>query len=176
MSEFNLEFDVNNSENKPNPIESMYKPTVTTKDVENIKNDFDILTLEEQEAILTFVEKINLSDTANITSYGKASQSKISDFSAQVLNEVKLKDTGEVGESLVKLMSEINSIDEKEATGFMKLFKKAKNDVNVLMKNYSSAEDTINEISNKLDLQKIELLKDIEILDEMYENNKEYFK
>ncbi len=177
MSEFNLEFNVNeNKNNNNNTSNAVVESTILTENIENIKSDFDILSIEEKEAILNFVDKIDLSDTANVTSYGKSSQSKISDFSAHILNEVKLKDTGEVGKTLVKLMGEINSLDDKETSGFMKLFKKTKNDVNSLLQNFSTAEGTISDISNTLDLQKIELLKDIEVLDDMYENNKEYFK
>ncbi len=169
MSEITLEFDTNNDETTQNSINN-------TEIVDN-KNDFEVLSDKEKKLVQDFVTKIDLADTVNITSYGKSSQSKISDFSIEILNEVKLKDTGEIGKTLSQLIVEVNSIeDDDEPKGIFKLFKKAKDDINVMIKNFSDAEVTIEEIANSLDLQKVELLKDIETLDNMYENNKNYFK
>lgn len=142
----------------------------------NTENTLQSLSPEEQKMVVDFVSKININDTINITSYGKACQSKISTSSQEILNEVKLKDTGAVGESLMELVSHINSLDEEETKGFMKLFKKSKNDVNELMQKFSKAELSIEQVSNTLDKQKVGLLKDVQMLDEMYENNKTYFK
>ncbi len=172
MSEINLEFNTQNSSTQPTITK-----TVDENKTSNIQSEFEVLTDKEKQLVSDFVTKINLSDTANITSYGKSSQSKISNFSIEILNEVKLKDTGEIGRTLSQLIVEVNSIeDDNEPKGIFKLFKKAKNDIDVMVKNFSDAEVTIDEISNSLDIQKVELLKDIEILDNMYESNKDYFK
>ncbi len=174
MNEINLEFDTQ-------PENTTSELTVTankTYELETFEEDnyLDGLSDKEVKLVNDFVKKINLDDTINVTSYGKATQSKISVFSADILNEVKLKDTGEVGDCLMRLINEVNSLEEEDSSFIFKFFKKSKNDITSLMQRFSRAELSIEQISNSLNKQKIELLKDIKVLDEMYEHNKSYFK
>ncbi len=170
MSDIKLEFETNTETN----VE--INETASTEIVEELPSELDKLSEEEKAIVNDFVKKIDLQNTLAVTSYGKGSQSKISDFSANILSEVKLKDTGEIGESLSNLMSEIQSIEEEDKKGIFKIFSKGKNNINKMLANYSSSENAIQEISNTLESQKIRLLKDIQLLDDMYENNKSYFK
>ncbi len=174
MNEINLQFDINSETKEP----ELKSPSTNIYEIESLEeeNNLQQLSTDEIKMVNNFIKTIDLNDTVNVTSYGKSTQSKISDFSTSILNEVKLKDTGEVGDCLMKLISTVNSLEEEESKGLFKLFKKSKNDISSLMQKFSTAEISIEQISNTLDKQKISLLKDIKILDEMYEHNKNYFK
>ena len=83
---------------------------VTNEKIEESLN-YDSLTQEEKDAIDEFNKKIDVNDTTQLLQYGAKAQSKISEFSDTVLEGVKTKDTGEVGDLLAKLVGEIKSFD-----------------------------------------------------------------
>ena len=151
---------------------------VTDEKIEESLN-YDLLTSEEKKAIDEFNSKIDVSDSTQVLQYGAAAQNKISEFSDTVLDGVKTKNTGDVGELLANLVSEIKSFDSSvgiEPKGLFKVFHSVKKEFDKLIAKYNKIEGNIDTIEKSLEANKLQLLKDVSIFDGMYEKNLEYFK
>lgn len=150
---------------------------VTEEKIEKSLN-YDELTEEEKKAVNDFNKQIDVFDSTQILQYGAAAQNKISSFSDSVLEDVKTKSTGEVGDLLADLVSEIKGFDGAitEPKGLAKIFSNAKKQLNKIVAKYSKIESNIDGIEKGLDKSKIKLLKDVSMFDEMYQKNLEYFK
>ncbi|MDI9218417.1 toxic anion resistance protein [Clostridium tertium] len=135
------------------------------------------LTEEEKRMVDQFVEKIEINNSNSILQYGVGAQKKISDFSETALNNVKTKDLGEVGDMLSNVVLELKNFEEsEEKKGILGFLKKGKDKINQMKVKYDKVEDNINKMCNVLEKHQIQLLKDIAMLDKMYEINKVYFK
>ena len=139
---------------------------------------FDESNLTEEECAMVdqFAEKINLSDSNLILQYGAGAQKKIADFSETTLNSVKSKDLGEIGDMLSNMVTELKSFDEEETKGFLGIFKKVSNKLTAMKAKYDKAETNVEKISSALESHQVQLMKDVAVLDKMYELNKNYFK
>ena len=135
------------------------------------------LTPEEERLVSDFAEKINLKDSNMVLQYGAGAQKKIADFSESALDNVKSKDLGEVGQMLTNVVTELKSFEnEEEEKGFFGFFKKSANRLDSMKARYASAETNVNQICKILQNHQIQLLKDVALLDKMYELNTTYFK
>ena len=135
------------------------------------------LTEDEKKMIDQFVDKIEISNSNAILQYGVGAQKKISDFSQSALNEVKTKDLGEIGDILSKVVFQLKNFEEgEEKKGVFGFFKKGKDKVTQMKINYKNAENNIDEMCNVLENHQVQLLKDIAMLDRMYDINRTYFK
>ena len=152
---------------------------VTDEKIEKSLN-YDSLTQEEKDAIEEFNKKIDINNSTQVLQYGAKAQTKISQFSDSVLEGVKTRRTGEVGDLLANLVGQIKSFDSditSENKGlFEKIFHNAKKQVDTMMAKYSKIETNIDGIEKQLDNHRLQMLKDITIFDTMYEKNLEYFK
>lgn len=139
--------------------------------------DEQSLTEAERKAVNEFVEKIELTNSGVILQYGSAAQKKIADFSEQTLNSVRTKDLGEVGEMLSNVVTELKNFDvEEEEKGFFSIFKRTSNKIISMRAKYDKAEANIDKITSALEAHQVTLLKDIALLDQMYQLNQTYFK
>ena len=138
--------------------------------------DEDILTEEERRTVDAFAEQIDLTNSAMVLQYGAGTQKKMADFSENALENVRSKDLGEVGELLSGVVQELKNFDEEEEKGFMGIFKKTSNKIQAMKAKYAKAETNVNEICRVLESHQVQLLKDVAILDKMYELNLTYFK
>ena len=143
--------------------------------------NYDNLTNEEKKAIDEFNGKIDVYDQTQILQFGSSAQDKISKFSDTVLENVRTKDTGEVGELLGSLVAEIKSFDNALADNakmniIERIFSTAKREFDKLVAKYNKIEKNIDTIEGGLEKDKLQMLKDINIFDNMYEKNLEYFK
>lgn len=134
------------------------------------------LSEEERQMVETFATQINLKDSNTILQYGSGAQKKVADFSETALENVKTKDLGEVGDMLSGVVTELKNFDEEEDKGFFGLFKKGGNKINAMKAKYSKAETNINQIVKALESHQVQLLKDVAVLDKMYQLNLTYFK
>ncbi len=153
---------------------------VTEERIEESLN-YDLLSKEEKEAIDEFNDKIDINDTTQILQFGAAAQQKISEFSDSILEDVKTKNIGETGDLLSDLVSQIKSFDRdisaSEKKGLLeKLFNNAKKELDKIIAKYSKIEKNIDTIEKGLERDKLQMLKDINIFDTMYDKNLEYFK
>ena len=144
---------------------------------EEPKLDDTILTEEERRMVDAFAQQIDLTNSSMILQYGAGTQKKGWQISQKVLWKiVKSKDLGEVGTLLTNVVTELKSFDEEESKGFLGIFKKASNKVESMKAKYSKAEENVNQIVKALDNHQVQLLKDVAILDKMYDLNLTYFK
>lgn len=135
------------------------------------------LTPKEQEMVKAFVDKIDLNNTNAVLQYGASTQKKMADFSNKALTNIKTKDMGEIGEMITGLVTELKSFDvEEESGGFLNFFKKKANSLTNLKAKYDKAEVNVAKISDALESHQVQLLKDVEFLDKMYDLNLNYFK
>lgn len=135
------------------------------------------LTPQEQKMVDDFAAQIDITNAQQVLQFGAGSQKKIADFSETALNSVRTKDMGEVGEMLTEVVAELKAFDdEEEEKGFLGIFKRTGNKLNALKAKYDKAEVNINKISDALEKHQIVLLKDVAMLDKMYELNVNYFK
>lgn len=138
--------------------------------------DENVLSEEEKRQVEAFAEQIDLTNSSVILQYGAGTQKKMADFSETALENVKTKDLGEVGELLSGVVKELKDFDDEEEKGFLGIFKKSSNKVQAMKAKYAKAETNINHICKVLENHQIQLLKDIALLDKMYELNLTYFK
>ena len=136
------------------------------------------LSPEEQKMVNDFAEKIDITNSQMVLQYGAASQKKLSDFSETALSRVKTKDMGETGELITNLISELQGFDAttEQPKGIFGFFKKTSNSIEQLKTRYDSADKNVERIKAQLEDQQVPLMKDITILDKMYELNLVYFK
>jgi len=148
-----------------------------SKPIEKPLFDESTLTPEEKKMVDDFSNQIDLTKSNQILQYGVGAQKKIADFSESALNNVKTKDLGEIGDMLSSVVTELKSFDaDEEEKGFLGLFKKSSNKLTAMKAKYDKAEVNINKICETLESNQMQLLKDIAMLDKMYELNKTYFK
>ena len=136
------------------------------------------LTPEEQAMVDSFAQKIDITNSQQVLQYGSACQKKIGDFSEAALSKVSTKDLGEVGDMITDLIGELKSFDanEEQQKGIMGFFKKKTSQLDALKTKYDKTETNVEKIQSMLEAHQVQLLKDIAMLDKMYELNMAYFK
>lgn len=136
-----------------------------------------VLSKEELAQVESFSKQIDLSNSTAILNYGVGAQRKLSSFSEKALDAVRTKDMGQVGDMITNLIVQLKDfdVDEKEK-GFMGLFKKSANKLTALKTKYSKVETNVNVITTELEKHETTLLKDVAMLDQMYDANLAYFK
>lgn len=135
------------------------------------------LTPEEQRMVDEFARQININDSNLVMQYGAGAQKKIADFSDTALDNVKTQDLGEVGNMLTSMVVELKKFDvDEEDKGIFGFFKKGANKIEGMKAKYAAAETNVNKICDVLEGHQIQLLKDIAMLDKMYDINLTYFK
>ncbi len=142
------------------------------------KLELSSLSEAEQAAVREFSEKIDVLNTEQIMNYGSSAQKNISEFSDAALATVRTKDLGEVGNMLGDLVVELKGLnfDSEEKKGFLGLFKKSQQSLASLKAQYDKAEVNVDKIVESLEKHEVTLLKDITMMDKMYEKNEEYMK
>ena len=148
------------------------------KKAEPVKVEDTPLSPEEQKMVDDFAEKIDITNSQMVLQYGAASQKKLSDFSETALSRVKTKDMGETGELITGLISELQGFDAnaEQPKGIFGFFKKAGNNLDQLKTRYESADKNVERIKAQLEDHQVVLMKDITMLDKMYQLNLVYFK
>ena len=135
------------------------------------------LSPEEQQMVNDFAEKIDITNSQMVLQYGAASQKKLSSFSETALSRVKTKDMGETGQLITSLIGELQGFDATEQSkGIFGFFKKPVQSIEMLKTRYESADKNVERIKTQLEDHQVTLMKDITMLDKMYELNLVYFK
>ena len=141
--------------------------------IENVQ-----LSPAEQKQVDDFASKIDIHNSSIILQYGSGAQSKMGTFSEAALSGVRSKDMGEIGGMLSGLVMQLKSFDvtEEKGGGLFGLFKKGSNKVTALKAKYATAEKNVEQIAGALEQHQVTLIKDITLLDKMYDQNLVYFK
>ncbi len=142
------------------------------------KLELDKLSPAEQQAVRSFSEQIDVSNAEQIMNYGSAAQKNIAEFSDAALSSVRTKDLGQVGDMLGDLVVELQGLnfDTEEKKGFLGIFKKAGQSIAEMKAQFDKAEVNVDKIVESLEKHEIVLMKDISMMDRMYQRNQEYMK
>ncbi|MCI8797794.1 MAG: toxic anion resistance protein [Dorea sp.] len=158
------------------PFKKEEKETHTATEPKAAVFDESILSEDERRAVDAFAAQIDLTNSGAILQYGAGTQKKMADFSESALENVRTKDLGEIGELLSDVVKELRDFDEEDEKGFLGIFKKSSGKIRSAKAKYAKAEVNINQICKVLESHKVRLLKDIAVLDKMYELNLTYYK
>ncbi|MDR2132964.1 MAG: toxic anion resistance protein [Clostridiales Family XIII bacterium] len=136
------------------------------------------LSEREMAAVREFADKINIYNSSEIINYGSAAQTKMRSFSENALDKVRTKDMDEIGGMIVNLVGELRGVSEtdKKGGGLFGIFKKAGDSVAQMKANYATVEKNVDRIVESLEKHKLSLMKDIAVMDQLYEKNLEYYK
>lgn len=157
--------------------EVVEEEVVEEKGIEPVEISDADFSEEEKKQIEEFAEKIDITSSSMVLQYGSQAQKKISDFSDSALNRIKTKDLGEVGDMISDLVVELKGFEiEEEEKGVFGFFKKQSNKLSGLKARYDAAEVNVGKIVKALEDHQIQLMKDIVMLDELYERNQMNFK
>ena len=146
------------------------------RDANAVKLDESMLSEAEKKMVEEFSQKIDVTDSNLVLNYGAAAQKNIAAFSESALNNVKTKDLGEVGEALSSLVVELKTFGQPEKKGIAGFFQKKKNELTAMKASYDKAEVNVDKIASILEGPQVPLMKDIAMLDQMYDLNTKYYK
>jgi len=144
--------------------------------------DLTKFTPEEMNQIENIKQQINLEDSQAIVTYGVGAQREISTFSDTVLGEIRSKDSGYVGEIMTDLVTNIRKVDVNglEVKGGLlsrlPIFSMFYNKVKKFIAGYQKLSVQIEKITDQLDNARMQLLRDITLLDNMFIKNQDYRK
>ncbi len=134
------------------------------------------LTPAEQKMVTEFAAKIDITDPNIVLQYGAGSQQKIATFSDSALANVRNKDLGEVGDMITDLVGELKDFEAEESTGFFGFLKRQGNKIDRMKAKYDKAEVSVEKIATSLENHQVRLMKDVAILDQLYNVNLTNFK
>ena len=146
------------------------------RDANAVKIDESMLTEAERKMVDDFSQKIDITDSNVVLQYGAAAQKNVASFSENTLNSVRTKDLGEVGEALSSLVVQLKGFNVEEKKGIMGFFQRKRNELEEMKVAYSKAETNVDKIVQILEGHQVTLMKDIAMLDQMYDLNTKYYK
>ena len=162
----------------PQTEEQSAAMTQAERDANAVKLDESRLTEAERKMVAEFAQKIDITDANMVLQYGAAAQKNIAGFSENALNSVRTKDLGEVGQALSSLVVELKHVGtpEEKKGGIFGFFQKKKDELEEMKIAYSKAETNVDKIVSILEQHQVTLMKDVAMLDQMYELNMKYYK
>lgn len=181
MNDLELKNGISLSDLKAKKEKMELEEKIKLEDVKEIEEKVDTIAPEDRKRIDEIKDDINLLDSQIAVQYGIGAQKNLSSFSDTILSNIKAKDAGEVGELMNDLLLKVKSVDVSgvgEKGGFfsnLPFVKEAKTGIQKMMSKYEAVEGQIDKIEEKLDDQRIMMLKDIAMFDSLYQKNLEYF-
>lgn len=158
------------------PVEKPAEPEVPA--AQDAEKDLGVtLTPEEKKMVADFAAKIDITDPNIVLQYGAGSQQKIANFSDSALQNVKTKDLGEVGDMITSLVGELRDFEDDDSTkGFLGFFKKQTNKLEQMKTKYDKVDVNVEKIATALEDHQVKLMKDVAVLDQLYNVNLANFK
>ena len=174
---FQLSLNQKPEEPAPAPAQSIQQAPAAPEAEKPPMLDDSQLTEQERKAIDDFITKIDVTNPDHVLLFGADAQKRIADFSETALDAVKTQDTGEVGDMLVNLVSELKGFekDTEEPKGLRKLFAKAEDKVERMKSRYTQVSGNVEKIASSLENYQAQLLKDVAMFDRLYDQNTDYF-
>ena len=142
---------------------------------------YQAATPERRAEIDRALAEIDITDSNAILFFGSGAQEEVTSIADEMLEGVRNKDTGAAGQSLNDLVTTLRgfsgqSLDPGKKAGLMsRLLGRAK-PVARLLQQYEQVRSQVDSISNRLDAHTSTLMKDIGMLDRLYERTLEYFQ
>ncbi|MBP5164703.1 MAG: toxic anion resistance protein [Lachnospiraceae bacterium] len=152
-------------------------PSTTVNSAKTIDIPVTELTEEEQKQVDDIADKLDVTDAAAVMAFGAGTQQKMAEFSERTLESVRTKDMGEVGDMITNLVGELKNFDvDENEKGLFAFFKKGANKIQNIKTKYSKVETNVKTIQNELEKRQVTLLKDVDLLNKLYDLNLKYFK
>ena len=163
---------------EPEATPAAPKPAIPAIGETEILDAVNTLTPAERVAIDTFKEKLDITNTDHVMLYGADAQKNLSEFSDSALEAVRTQDTGEVGQMLEDLVTELKGFeaDAEEPKGIMKLFSKAGERIDRMKTRYNKVSVNVENIQTQLEAHQVKLQEDVKMFDRMYDRNNAYFR
>lgn len=171
-----------------NPFDETIEPTIEKELADQeilakkqVSNEKLIQRLPEhrQAQAKDLAKQIDENNMSAIIAYGSNAQKKLSEFSRSILQQVQMKDTGEVGDVLTELMTKLEESDPKHLTAepniFQRVFKRVKSSITETQMRYQQIGSQIDRVAIRLEREKTDLLNDNQMLEQFYNKNKDYF-
>ncbi|MFZ5353163.1 MAG: toxic anion resistance protein [Bacillota bacterium] len=162
-------------EYKENLLAKGLEPKAQETLVEEI--DINKLPEDQRQKVQQIMSEIKIEDSQSVLQYGVGAQSQIASFADNVLSEVRAKDSGFVGEVLTDLMLKVKDLDAEglsQKKGLFGIFSSIQASTQKFAAKYQKLNVEIERIVDELDKSKMNLLKDITLLDYLFEKNLEY--
>ena len=154
-------------------------PEAPATAAEELNDQLSVLTPEERRQADELKEQIDVRDSQMLMQYGSGARQNIADFSENILNNIRSKDTGYIGELMTDLVTNVQDLNfdslEKDS-GILDIFRKAEAKVKKFLAQYEKLEVQMDRIEGKLEEARMEMLKDIGMFDSLYQKNLDYFK
>lgn len=156
--------------------------TLHSTDVLSVRNPEDLtltkLSEQDQKAVQAYVDQINVRDTTEVLQFGSQAQEKLTVFADTALANVRNKDAGVVGQTLTELVAQLQgfSPDTKQSKGILGLFRKTSSQIASLKIRYDKVETSVAKVAETLEDHRLQMLRDIALLDRLYNENVEYYK
>lgn len=140
----------------------------------------DRLDANYQEQAKQLASQIDVNDAQAVIIYGANAQGKLSEFSQSMLSHVQANDIGPIGDSLNELMYRLQEANPDELRAgegnfFQRMFGKVKQSIYEITAKYQKIGAQIDKVAVKLEHEKDGLIKDNQMLEQMYQKNKDYF-
>ena len=154
-------------------------PEAPATAAEELNDQLSVLTPEERRQADELKEQIDVRDSQMLMQYGSGARQNIADFSENILNNIRSKDTGYIGKLMTDLVTNVQDLNfdslEKDS-GILDIFRKAEAKVKKFLAQYEKLEVQMDRIEGKLEEARMEMLKDIGMFDSLYQKNLDYFK
>ncbi|NLG65712.1 MAG: toxic anion resistance protein [Actinobacteria bacterium] len=139
------------------------------------------LTVQEREQVEQIKRAVDVTDPQEAMQYGLPAQTKIATFADTLLADVRAKDTGETGEALSELVAKVRDLDVGGLGGSSSLAKvplvgRFVDSFNRFVARYRKIGASIEQLTIALERARMDLLKDITVLEKMYELNLDYLR
>lgn len=161
-------------------LDELSKAETQAQQTYTSENIYDRLPDHRKKQAEDLAKQIDETNMAAVIAYGANAQKKLGDFSSNFLANVQIKDTGEIGDTLTDLMTQLESTKPRDLTAetnvFRRLLGKAKRSVSETQMAYQKIGNQLDKIAIKLDREKNQLLNDNVMLDQLYDKNEAYFE
>ena len=162
---------------KSSSVQTAPEPPAAT--AEELNSQLAVLTPDERRQVDELKEQIDVRDSQMLMQYGSGARQNIAEFSGNILNNIRAKDTGYIGELMTDLVTNVQDLNfdslEKDS-GILGIFRKAEAKVKKFLSQYEKLEVQVDRIEGKLEEARMEMLKDIGMFDSLYQKNLDYFK
>ncbi|KPD01009.1 toxic anion resistance protein [Geobacillus thermocatenulatus] len=151
------------------------------KEEEKPARALEALKPEHREKALALAKQIDPTNHQAVLQYGVAAQAELSKFSHAILHHVQTKDAGPVGEVISELMAKIKEVNPDDLMPAKKgwlsrLFGAVAKPLQEMVAKYQKIGVEIDKIADRLEKHRHLLLRDIMMLETLYEKNKDYFE
>lgn len=136
------------------------------------------LTEEEKKAVREFSSQIDISNSEHVMLYGADAQKKVSDFADTILADIKNKDAGAVGDMMSQLIGELQNFESatEKPKGIRAWFSTPEKYIAQIRSRFDTVSKNVENISGALENHQVQLLKDVAMLNHLYDMNIQYFK